>query len=111
LADAKSISSAVALRANDRFRIPTPGFHKEANLMLTTATSYPFLNILWTILIFMALVIWIWMVILVLIDIFGRTDLSGWGKAGWVVLIIVLPFVGVLIYLIAYSAGIAERRA
>ena len=74
------------------------------------ATSYPFLNILWTILIFMALVIWIWMVVMVLIDIFSRRDLSGWGKAGWVVLIIVLPFLGVLIYLIAYSAGIAERR-
>jgi Phospholipase_D-nuclease N-terminal len=79
--------------------------------MLTLATSYPFLNILWSILIFMALVIWIWMVILVMIDIFSRHDISGWGKAGWVVLIIVLPFVGVLFYLIAYSAGIAERRA
>jgi hypothetical protein len=79
--------------------------------MVTIASSYPFLNILWSILIFMALVIWIWMVILVMIDIFGRSDLSGWGKAGWVVLIIVLPFIGVLCYLIAYSAGIAERRA
>jgi hypothetical protein len=79
--------------------------------MVTLASSYPFLTILWTILIFMALVIWIWMVIMVMIDIFGRPDLSGWGKAGWVVLIIVLPFLGVLIYLIAYSAGIAERRA
>ncbi len=79
--------------------------------MVTLATSYPFLNILWTILIFMALVIWIWMVILVLIDIFGRSDISGWSKAGWIVLIIVLPFVGVLCYLIAYSGGISERRA
>jgi hypothetical protein len=79
--------------------------------MVTLATSYPFLDILWTILIFMALVIWIWMVIMVMIDIFARPDLSGWGKAGWVVLIIVLPFLGVLAYLIAYSAGIAERRA
>lgn len=78
--------------------------------MLTVATSYPFLNILWTILIFMALVIWIWMVILALIDIFSRPDLSGWAKAAWVVFIIVLPFLGVLCYLIAYSAGIAERR-
>ena len=75
------------------------------------ASDYPFLDIFWTILIFMAWVIWIWMVIMVLIDIFSRPDLSGWGKAGWVVLIIVLPFIGVLIYLIAYSAGIAERRA
>ena len=78
--------------------------------MNIVATSYPFLKIVWTILIFMALVIWIWMVILVLIDIFSRPDISGWGKAGWVVLIIVLPFLGVLIYLIVYSAGMAERR-
>jgi hypothetical protein len=79
--------------------------------MLTLATDYPFLDVFWTILIFMAWVIWIWMVIMVLIDIFSRIDLSGWAKAAWVVLIIVLPFIGVLIYLIAYSAGIAERRA
>ena len=79
--------------------------------MVTLASSYPFLNILWSILIFMALVIWIWMVVMALIDIFGRADLSGWAKAGWVVFIIVLPFIGVLCYLIAYSAGIAERRA
>jgi hypothetical protein len=74
--------------------------------MVTFASSYPFLNILWSILIFMALVIWIWMVVMALIDIFSRPDLSG-----WVVFIIVLPFIGVLSYLIAYSAGIAERRA
>jgi hypothetical protein len=79
--------------------------------MLVLASDYPFLDVFWTILIFMCWVIWIWMVIMVLIDIFSRHDLSGWGKAGWVVLIIVLPFIGVLIYLIAYSAGIAERRA
>ena len=79
--------------------------------MVTFATSYPFLDILWDILIFMAFVIWIWMVILALIDIFSRPDLSGWAKAAWVVFIIVLPFLGVLCYLIAYSAGIAERRA
>jgi hypothetical protein len=79
--------------------------------MVTFASSYPFLNILWDILIFMALVIWIWMVIMALIDIFSRSDLSGWAKAGWIVFIVVLPFIGVLSYLIAYSDGIAERRA
>ena len=79
--------------------------------MVTIATSYPFLDILWTIIIVVAFVIWIWMVIMVLIDIFSRPDLSGWAKAGWVVFIIVLPFIGVLCYLIAFSAGIAERRA
>ena len=80
-------------------------------MTVLAASDYPFLDIFWTILIFMVWVIWIWMVIMVLIDIFSRHDLSGWGKAGWVVLIIVLPVLGVLIYLIAYSAGIAERRA
>ncbi len=79
--------------------------------MLAIASSYPFLNILWDMLIFFAFVIWIWMVIMILIDVFSRHDLSGWAKAAWVVFIIVLPFVGVLCYLIAYSAGIAERRA
>ena len=79
--------------------------------MVPIATSYPFLDILWTIIIVVAFVIWIWMVIMVLIDIFSRPDLSGWAKAGWVVFIIVLPFIGVLCYLIAFSAGIADRRA
>ncbi len=79
--------------------------------MVTVASSYPFLNILWTMLIFFAFVAWIWMVIMVLIDIFRRPDISGWGKAAWVVLIIVVPFIGVLCYLIVHSAGIAERRA
>ena len=50
------------------------------------------------------------MVIMVLIDVFSHHDISGWAKAAWIVLIIVLPFVDVLIYLIAYSAGTAERR-
>ena len=49
-----------------------------------------------------------WIVIIVMIDILSRPDLSGWGKAGWIMLIIMLPLLGVLI---AYSAGIAERRA
>ena len=80
-------------------------------MSVLAASDYPFWDVFWTILIFMAWVIWIWMVIMVLIDIFSRSDLSGWGKAVWVVLIIVLPFIGVLIYLIAYSGGIAERRA
>ncbi|HEY7629785.1 MAG TPA: PLDc N-terminal domain-containing protein [Thermoleophilaceae bacterium] len=75
------------------------------------ASSYPFLDVVWTILVFCGFAIWIWMVIMALIDIFSRHDISGWAKAGWVVLIIVLPFIGVLSYLIAYSGGIAERRA
>jgi hypothetical protein len=111
MADGSSSRSVTGQGPIPHSAIPQPGLHKEAKLMVTIASSYPFLSIFWTILIFMAFVIWIWMVILALIDIFSRSDLSGWGKAAWVVFIIVLPFLGVLCYLIAYSAGIAERRA
>jgi len=114
LADDTHTAPAVALRDNDPIRLPhlhAAGVRQEAILMLTLASSYPFLDILWTILIVFALGIWIWMVIMAMIDIFSRSDISGWSKAAWVVLIIVLPFIGVLCYLVVYSAGIAERRA
>ena len=75
------------------------------------AADYPFLNILWSMIIFFIWVVWIWMMILILSDVFRRRDLSGWGKAGWMVFVIVLPFLGVLIYLIAQSDGMAQRRA
>jgi hypothetical protein len=75
------------------------------------AADYPFLNILWTMIIFFAWVIWIWMMIAILTDVFRRRDMSGWGKAGWTVFLIVLPFLGSLIYLIANHDGMAERNA
>jgi Short C-terminal domain/Phospholipase_D-nuclease N-terminal len=78
--------------------------------LLITASSYPFFDILWTTLIFFAWVIFIWIAITVLIDVFRRHDISGWGKAGWVILIVILPWLGVLIYLIANHAGMTERR-
>jgi uncharacterized membrane protein YhaH (DUF805 family) len=78
---------------------------------MVVATTYPFLSIFWTMLIFVFWVIWIWFVITVLVDVFRRTDLSGWGKAGWTVFVIVIPWLGVLVYLITQSAGMAERRA
>ena len=79
--------------------------------MVIAAAEYPFLNIFWTMIIFFSWVIWIWMVIGVLADVFSRRDMSGWGKAGWAVFIIVLPFLGVLIYLITNSSDMAERKA
>jgi hypothetical protein len=75
------------------------------------AASYPFLNILWDILIFFAWVIFIWIAITVLIDVFRRQDISGWGKAAWVVFVVLLPWIGVLVYLIVNNTGMAERRA
>jgi len=75
------------------------------------AAEYPFLNIFWTMIIFFVWVIWIWMVIGIFADIFSRRDIGGWAKAGWSVFIIILPFLGVLIYLITNSESMAERRA
>jgi hypothetical protein len=75
------------------------------------AADYPFLDILWSMVIFFVWVTWIWMMILILSDVFRRSDLSGWGKAAWTFFLIVLPFLGALIYLIAQSDGMAERRA
>ncbi len=77
--------------------------------MVFVASSYPFLNIFWTILIFFAWVIWIWIAITVLIDVFRRRDISGWGKAAWVIFVIVLPFIGVLSYLLFNHDGMADR--
>jgi uncharacterized membrane protein YcjF (UPF0283 family) len=73
------------------------------------AADYPFLEVLWTLIIFFAWVIYIWIVITVLIDVFRRDDIGGWGKAGWVVFVIVLPFLGVLIYLIVQHDGMRQR--
>ena len=78
--------------------------------MLVTGSSYPFLNILWSTLIFFAWVIFIWIAITVLIDVFRRHDISGWGKAAWVIFVVVIPWIGVLVYLIANHDGMAERR-
>jgi hypothetical protein len=74
------------------------------------AADYPFLNILWTMIIFFAWVIWIWMMIAILTDVFRRRDMSGWGKAAWTVFLIVVPFLAALIYLIANHDGMAERN-
>jgi hypothetical protein len=74
------------------------------------AADYPLLNIFWSMVIFFAWVIWIWMVIGVLADVFGRRDLTGWQKAGWSLFVIVVPFVAVLIYLITHGNEMAERK-
>jgi Short C-terminal domain/Phospholipase_D-nuclease N-terminal len=73
------------------------------------AADYPFLDVLWTMILFFAWVAWIWIVITVFIDLFRRHDIGGWAKAAWVVFVIVLPFLGVLIYLIAQHDGMRER--
>jgi Short C-terminal domain/Phospholipase_D-nuclease N-terminal len=73
------------------------------------AADYPFLDVLWTMILFFAWVAWIWIVITVFVDLFRREDIGGWGKAAWVVAVIVLPFLGVLVYLIVQHDGMRER--
>jgi hypothetical protein len=78
---------------------------------MVLAADYPFMDILWTMIIFFAWVVWIWMVVLILIDVFRRRDIGGWAKAGWTVFIIVIPFIAALIYLIVEHDGMADRAA
>jgi hypothetical protein len=73
------------------------------------AASYPFLDVLWSMVIFFAFVIWIWLLITVFADIFRRRDIGGGMKAIWILFVIVLPYLGVLIYLIAEHDGMADR--
>jgi hypothetical protein len=65
------------------------------------ADSYPFLNIFWTMMVFFAWVIWIYLIVIVLGDNFRRRDHNGWAKAGWTLFVIFLPLVGALVYMIA----------
>jgi Phospholipase_D-nuclease N-terminal/Short C-terminal domain len=74
------------------------------------AADYPFLEVLWTMLIFFAWVIWFWILITIFADLFRRHDASGGKKALWIVFLILTPFLGVLIYLIANHEGMNERN-
>jgi hypothetical protein len=78
---------------------------------MVLAADYPFLDILWTMIIFFAWVAWIWILIVILTDVFRRRDISGWAKAAWTVFLIVVPFLAALIYLIAEHDGMADRTA
>ena len=77
---------------------------------MLASNSYPFLSVFWYMLVFFAFVIWIWLLITVFADIFRRHDTSGWAKALWIIFIIIFPFLGVLIYIIAEHQGMADRN-
>jgi hypothetical protein len=64
---------------------------------------------MWSFLVFFAWVIWFWLLITVFSDLFRRHDIGGWGKTGWIILVIVLPYIGVFIYLLAEHDGMAQR--
>ena len=78
-------------------------------MILAASESYPFLEVFWTMLIFFAFVVWLWILFTVFADIFRRRDISGFVKAIWIIFVIVLPYLGVFVYLIAEHTGMTER--
>ena len=74
------------------------------------AADYPFLDILWTMFIFFAWVIWFWLLISIFSDVFRRSDIHGGKKTLWCVFVILTPFIGVFVYLISQSKGMNERN-
>jgi Short C-terminal domain/Phospholipase_D-nuclease N-terminal len=77
--------------------------------VILASSNYPFLEVFWTMLIFFVFVIWLWILIGVFADIFRRHDTSGFAKVLWIIFIVILPYLGVFVYLIAEHRGMAER--
>jgi hypothetical protein len=73
------------------------------------ATSYPLLDAFWTILEIFLFIVWFWLLIVIFSDIFRSRDLGGGAKALWVLFVIIIPFIGILVYLIARGNSMHER--
>jgi hypothetical protein len=71
--------------------------------------AYTFGQAMWTMFIFFTWILFFWLLFTVFGDLFRRTDIGGWGKAGWTIFVICVPFLGILIYLIANGHGMADR--
>jgi membrane protein implicated in regulation of membrane protease activity len=78
-------------------------------VLLASSYSYPLLGAFWTIFEVFLWVIWFWILITIFIDIFRSSDLSGWGKALWFLFVLLIPLIGVLVYLIARGGKMHER--
>ena len=78
--------------------------------MVLASAEYPFLDLMATMLVFFCWVAWFSLLFVALGDLYRRTDTSGWAKAGWTVLVLVLPILGVLLYLGVQGRHLAERR-
>jgi hypothetical protein len=79
-------------------------------VLAATTSGYPLFELFWTMFIFFAFVLWIWLLIVVIGDLFRRSDIGGWGKAAWTLFLIVLPYLAVLAYLIVEGRAMGERR-
>jgi hypothetical protein len=76
---------------------------------IMAADDYPLVDLMWTFVVFFALLVFFWLVLTVFGDLFRRNDVSGWGKAGWSVFVLVLPLIGSLTYLITQGRAMADR--
>ena len=74
------------------------------------ASDYPFLDVIWTMVIFFIWILWIWLLFTVFADVFRRDDISGGKKTLWIVFTILVPFLGVFVYLITQNVGMTERQ-
>ena len=77
---------------------------------MNLAADYPLLNVFWTTMWFFLWILWFMLLFRVLGDVFRDDGLSGWAKAGWCVFVVVLPFLGIFVYLIARGRGMGERE-
>jgi Phospholipase_D-nuclease N-terminal len=77
---------------------------------MLAASNWSFGQLMWSFLVFFAWILFFWMLFAVIGDIFRRHDISGWGKTGWIIFVVFLPFLGIFVYLIANSKGMAERN-
>lgn len=71
--------------------------------------AYTFGDVMWTMFVFFAWILFFWLLFGVFGDLFGRHDISGWAKAGWTVFVIILPFLGIFVYLISQGKAMGER--
>ena len=76
---------------------------------MVVASDYPFLDVFWTMIIFVLWIVWFFILFRVIADLFRRHDISGWVKVLWMFVVILLPFLGVFIYLITQGSHMAER--
>ena len=73
--------------------------------------NYPLLDAFWTMLWFFLWILWFFLLFRIILDIFRSKDLGGWGKAGWLIFVCILPFLGVFVYLIARGGKMTQRDA
>jgi hypothetical protein len=78
---------------------------------LAASTGYPVLDVFWTMFEIFAFVVWFWLLFVVLSDVFRSRDLSGWAKAAWTIFVLVLPLIGILVYLVTRGRSMNQRAA